>query len=94
MTYTATYQWWAVRYDEWLEKADLILTSMCVCRAVEIDLIQITFISGSHLLNGSPLLSVSILYKLVILVVKRSVESKQTSNICGVFIAYAQNMCT
>lgn len=40
-----TTEWWAVHCDEWLETANLKLTSVCVCRAIEINLTQITFIS-------------------------------------------------
>jgi len=89
----STSEWWTVICDEWLETANLKLTSVCVCRAIEINLTQITFVSGLLWLNGTPF-DFSILYKLISVVKPCNMESKLNSNMCSVFIVSAQNMCT
>lgn len=88
-----TSELWALHYEEWLEAAKSKLTSVCVCRAIEINLTQITFISGLLLLNGAPF-DFSILYKLTSVVKRCNMESKLNSNTCSLFMVCTQNMCT
>jgi hypothetical protein len=88
-----TSEWWAVLYDEWLEKANLKLTSVCVCRAIEINLTQITFISSLLLLNGA-LFDFSILCELIYVVKPCNMGSKLNWNMCSLFNVCTQNMCT
>jgi hypothetical protein len=90
---SGTSDWWAVHYDEWLETTNLKLTSVCVGRAIEINLTQITFISGLLLANGAPF-DFSILYKLISVVEPCNMESKLNSNMCILSIVCTQNMCT
>jgi len=78
-----TSDWWTVHSDEWFETANLKLTAIYVCKAIEINLIQITFVSGLLVLNGAPF-DFSILYKLISVVKPCNMESKLNSNVCSV----------